>query len=219
MRFCWLLVFASLLFGQGTEPKPHAEDYEVHGQAGDIGIGAEFMVHSFSRGEQMYLTPEFLVVEVALFPPKGTTLSVENGNFLLRINGKKEILQPSAPSLVASSLQHPEWSQQSGVRPEVMAGAGNVGVMMGGPPRNNNPFPGSNAPGTQLPPRVDVPRDNPTGIEKVPVKADVLVIETALVEGEHHSAISGFLYFPFKGKINSIKSLELVYKDTVLKLR
>ena len=66
---------------------------------------------------------------------------------------------------------------------------------------------------------MEVPEYNPTGIHKEPVKADVLVIETALVEGPHHSAISGFLYFPFRGKIGSIKSLELLYRDAVLKLR
>jgi hypothetical protein len=66
---------------------------------------------------------------------------------------------------------------------------------------------------------VEVPRDNPAGVRKEPVKADALLIETALVEGPHHSAISGFLYFPFRGKIGSIKSLELLYLDAVLKLR
>jgi hypothetical protein len=47
----------------------------------------------------------------------------------------------------------------------------------------------------------------------------VLLTETALVEGPHHSAISGFLYFPFGGKVKSIKTLELLYQDAVLKLR
>ena len=42
---------------------------------------------------------------------------------------------------------------------------------------------------------------------------------TALEEGPHHTATSGFLYFPYRGKTNAIKTLELVYGDVVLKLR
>jgi hypothetical protein len=219
VRYLLPLCCAGLLLGQGTEPKPKPEDYEVHAQARNAAIGAEFMVHSFSRGEQAFLAKDYLVVEVALFPPKGQTIDAQNASFSLRINGKKELLQPHPASMVAAELQHPEWQQPTGVRPEVGAGAGNIGVTMGGPPRNTNPFPGSQPPGSQLPPRVEVPRDNPTGMQKEPVKADVLLTETALVEGPHHSAISGFLYFPFGGKVKSIKTLELLYQDAVLKLR
>jgi hypothetical protein len=219
MRYLVAICCAGLLFGQGTEPKQKAEDYEVHAQGQNAALGAEFMVHSFSRGEQTFIAQDYLVVEVAVFPPKGETFVIENANFSLRINGKKQLVQPHPPTMVAASLQHPEWEQPGGVRPEVGGSVGNVGVMTGGPPRNNNPFPGSQPPGSQLPPRVEVPEYNPTGIHKEPVKADVLVIETALVEGPHHSAISGFLYFPFRGKIGSIKSLELLYRDAVLKLR
>ena len=208
------------MFGQGTETKPKVEDYEVHAQAQNAAIGAEFMVHSFSRGEQNFLAKDYLVVEVAVFPPKRETLVVQNANFSLRINGRKESLQAQPPTMVAAALQHPEWEQPSGARPEVGAGVGNIGVVMGGPPRNNNPFPGSQPPGSQLPPRVEIPKDNPGGLPKEPpVTADELLIETALVEGPHHAAVSGFLYFPFQGKISSIKSLELLYRNAVLKLR
>ena len=219
MRYLLPICCAGLMFGQGTETKPKVEDYEVHAQAQNAAIGAEFTVHSFSRGEQAFLAKDYLVVEVALFPPKGETFTVENGGFSLRINGKKQLLLPQPASMVAASLQHPEWEQPRGATPTVAGGMGNAGVILVGPPRNTNPFPGSNPPGSQLPPRVPVPQDNPTGIRKEPVKADVLVTETALVEGPHHSPVSGFLYFPFTAKISSIKSLELLYRDAVLKLR
>ena len=75
MRCFVLAIAASCAFAQGTEPKPKPEDYPVHGQARvegkTVGIGAEFMVHSFSRGEESYIASDFLVVEVALFPPRG----------------------------------------------------------------------------------------------------------------------------------------------------
>lgn len=48
MRYLLLFCCASLVFGQGTEPKPKAEDYEVHAQAQKLAIGVEFNVHSYS---------------------------------------------------------------------------------------------------------------------------------------------------------------------------
>ena len=218
MRY-WLLLFSVVAaFGQGTEPKPKAEDYEVRATTRTAAIGAEYMVHSFSRGDKAFLAKDYLVVEVALFPPKGETIEVRNSDFSLRINGRKAVLPPEAVSMVAASLQHPEWEQP---RPngEVDAGAGNAGVVIGGPPRNSNPFPGSNPPGSQPAPRVPAPRDNPSGVEKEPVKAEVVAVETALVEGPHHAAFSGFLYFAYRGKPSSVKTLELVYQDAVLRLK
>jgi hypothetical protein len=218
MRY-WLLLFSvGLAFGQGTEPKPKAENYEVHASTPTAAIGAEYMVHSFSRGDKGFLAKDYLVVEVALYPPKGETVEVRNSNFSLRINGRKAVLTPEAVSMVAASLQHPEWEQP---RPngEIDASTRNAGVVIGGPPRNSHPFPGSNEPGTELPPRVDVPKDNPSGVEKEQVKAEVVAVETALVEGPHHAAFSGFLYFAYRGKPSSVKTLELLYRDAVLKLK
>lgn len=218
MRYWLLLVSMGVAFGQGSEPKPKAEDYEVHASTPTAIIGAEYMVHSFSRGDKAFLAKDYLVVEVALYPPKDTIFQIQNADFSLRINGKKAVLMPEAVSMVVASLQHPEWEQPK-PNGEIDAGTGNAGVAIGGPPRNSHPFPGSNEPGTELPPRVDVPKDNPTGMEKEVVKADVVAVETALVEGPHHSAISGFLYFSYRGKPGSVKTLELLYQDAVLKLK
>jgi hypothetical protein len=219
MRFLVLLWCAGLVFGQGTETKLKAEDYEVHAQADNTAVGAEFTVHSYSRGEQMFIAKDYLVVEVAIFPPKGATLEIHNTDFSLRINGKKPLLDAQAPTAVVAEMQHPEWKQPGGVITEAGAGMGNSGVTIGGPPVNSNPFPGSRPPGSPTYPPVEIPRDNPSGVTKAPVNPNELLLETALVEGPHHAAFSGFLYFPFRGKTNSIKTLELLYQDAVLKLR
>jgi hypothetical protein len=210
------LCCVSLALAQGgTEPKPKAEDYDVHAQSKYIAIGAEFMVHSFSGQGQTYIAKDFLVVEVALYPPKGQSVDVNEGAFALRINGKKQVLVPAPPSMAASSLQHPEW--QTGPRLEAGGGMGNTGVILG------RPVP-TQVPGGQPPPQSRVPRvpgpDNPGGIEpERRVTAPELLVQTALPEGPHRGPASGFLYFPYKGKSTSIKSLELLYEDVVLKLR
>jgi hypothetical protein len=56
-------------------------------------------------------------------------------------------------------------------------------------------------------------------VEREPVKPEELLAETALPEGEHGGAVSGFLYFAYKGKAGTIKSLELLYSEAVVKLR
>jgi len=218
MRYLLLFFVAGLLFGQGTDTKPKVDDYEVHGQAKSVAIGAEFMVHSYSRGEQMFLAKDFLVVEVALFPPKGATYEVTHAEFSLRINGKKELLDAVSPAVVVADMQHPEFkAPRDGVGLEAGGGIGGVGASVGGPPMNTNPFPGSRQP--TPPPPVEIPRDNPSGVKKEPVNPDEVLLQTALVEGPHHAPTSGFLYFPFRAKTSSIKSLELIYQDAVLKLR
>ena len=81
-------------------------------------------------------------------------------------------------------------------------------------------YPGSPPPGSRMPVPQPPPRDRSAGIPKTErVKPEELMIQTAMPEGEHQSAVSGYLYFPYSGKIKSIKTLELLYGDAVLKLR
>jgi hypothetical protein len=219
MRYLLLFCCASLLAAQGTETKRTAEEYEVHTQAKNFAIGAEFTVHSFSRGEEMYLAKDFLVVEVAIYPAKGETFEIHDSDFTLRINGR-QLLYDAPPDLVVAARQHPEWKPpKDGLTAQAGGSIGNAGATIGTAPVNANPFPGSQRPGTPQYPPVDIPRDNPSGIEKEPVDAGELLRQTALVEGPHHAAVSGFLYFPHRGKIGAIKTLELLYRDAVLKLR
>ena len=221
MRYLLLVCCATLVFG-GTETKPKAEDYEVHAQVKNLAIGAEYMVHSYSRGEQMYIAKDYLVVEVALFPPKGTTFEVQRSDFALRINGRKELLVPSDPTLVLEDMGHPEFRPPAeGPHVEGGGGVNDHDVIFGGPPVNTNPFPGSPIPGsTRHPyPPVDIPRDNPSGVTKEPEDPYKLLSETALEPGEHHAPVSGFLYFHYRGNVKSIKSLELICGDTALKLQ
>lgn len=213
MRSIWLFCCAAAALAQGgTDPKAKAEDYEVHSRSKDVALGAEYMIHSFSGQGQTYVARDFLVVEVALFPAKGQAIEVNEGSFALRINGRKQAVSPAPPQMVAATLQHPEW--RSGPRLEGVGGLGNGGVIFGRPAPPQVPG------GREPPPPLPSPADNPSGIETGPrVKAHELVVRTALPEGRHRRPVSGFLYFPYKGKTTSIKSLELLYEDAVLQLR
>lgn len=61
------------IYELGATPKPKAEDYDVHAKAGELEIGAEFMGHSFSGGEAMYIARDYLTVEVGLYPAIDTS--------------------------------------------------------------------------------------------------------------------------------------------------
>jgi len=198
-------------FPQGTTPKHDASEYPVQARAGEVAIGAEFMIHSFSRGEATYFAPDYLVVEIAFFPPKDATLALDLANFSLRINDRKPIPAES-PSLVAAYIEHPEWRDLPQARGSV--GMGDKTVIFG-PPPVQQPFPVPNAP--PLPPRI------PHGDPNVPAadrdRPGELVVETALPPGEHRGPVSGYLYFAYKGKVKSIRSVDLLYRDLAIRLK
>jgi hypothetical protein len=213
VRYPAWICFATLAFAQGTDPKPKAEDYEVHAKLKQLEIGAEYMVYSFSGHGQTFLATDHLVVEVALFPPKGETVMASAAGFSLRVDGK--VLRPSTPQMVAAAMQRTEWRQPHGV--QATAGMGNADVILGGPPRQTPPYGGTTR--TPAPPRAPEP-GNRSGLpppEKV--RADELVVEVALPQGEFSRPVSGFVYFPFQGKASKIRSVELIYEDTTLKLK
>jgi len=127
--FRWVLALlaAGPLLAQGpygTTPKPKAADYPAHAQAGGVWLGAEYLVRSIPARNQTLVTQDYLVVEVALYPPPGQPLVVSDGQFTLRMNGKKQVLHAQAPGFVAASLKYPDWEH----RPSLVGygGAGNL---------------------------------------------------------------------------------------------
>jgi hypothetical protein len=200
-----VVAFTGTLTGQdGTLPKSSAQDYPAHATLDKLSIGAEYLVHSFSRGREMYVAKDYLVVEVALYPTAGGSLQVNSAQFSLRVNGRKQALLPQAPEFVAASLKFPDTSGG-------LHSVETVGPVVFGEPRPVERFPGDpNARTGPAPPQI--PEDNPGGIEKqAPVKPEELVIVTALQDGEIRKPASGFLYFPYRGKASRVRSLELVF--------
>jgi hypothetical protein len=202
----------------GDQPRPKAEAYEAHAKVGNLEIGAEFMVRSFSRGDAMYVANDYVTVEVALYAPKGESVEIAYSDFQLRVNGKKQTLPAQNPYIVASSVAHPDWqAERPGI--EAIGGVGNTRVTLGGPART--PLPAGAPPDNPAPTIPQVPKpDPPEGVDRIPVKtADQIAIEAALPEGKTRAPVGGFLYFAYTGSNKSIKKVELLSRDTVLKLR
>jgi hypothetical protein len=188
----------------GTATKASAEDYPARAKLEKLSIGAEYLVHSFSSGRQMFIAKDYLVVEVALFPANGQSLLVNPGDFSLRVNGRKQALLPQGPEIVANSLKFPD-------RSTGLQSVASLGPIVLGQPTPVERFPGDpNAQTGRLPP--GPPEDNLSGQDKEPlVTAEELVVQAALPAGERRAPTSGFLYFPYRGKVGRIRSLELIF--------
>ena len=211
------LVASGWLYGQ-TPVKDKPADYPAHATLGTTtlattAIGAEYLVHSISAGNQTLLASEYLVFEVAVFPPRDHAVEISSGTFTLRLNGKKQVLFPVAPGFVAASLKYPDWELRPNA--EVTAGMGDAGVVIGRPPVVGR-FPDDPRPGqSRLPraPKAPTP-DDQRGVEhEEPESIDQIIARTALPDGPAAKPVSGYVYFAHKGKAKSVKSLELIYQD------
>jgi hypothetical protein len=182
------------------------------------GVTAEFQVRSISSGEQMFVSEDHIVVEVTVTPPKAREIPVAHSHFTLRMNGKKRLLLPQSPQFVAAAFKHPDWHRQTGLTAQ--AGP----VILGGPQVSER-FPGDPNPGRRRLPRPPgAPEgENRRGIEKEEVRPEELVVKAALPEAPTTLPVKGYLYFPYRGKIKKIKTLELIYTgpagDASLRLR
>jgi len=201
------------VFTEGTPPKASASEYPITGRWANLELGADYLVHSFGTGEQMYLAENYLVVEIAMFPPKGDSVSVEYGAFSLRINGKKQALFPLEPGIAAHNLNRRDPYQSRGPMADI--GLGGIGVGTGGQRG------GSQVPGGPQDRRLPTPpraQGNDDDLKPV-VRAEDILLRTALPAGTFKGPVSGFLYFPYSGKASGVKTAELLFHDAVLKLK
>ena len=203
--FAALIVFATAATALDVRKSP--DEYPVQGRTADFKVGADFMVRSFLAGGQALSIDDYLLVEVGIFPTAETTIDLRR--FLLRVNGKTPLLTQS-PGFVAASLKYPDWQ----TRPSLQAGVGmgDRGVLIGRP-RPTSRFPGDRRPDVGNPP-------GRTTVESPPEIDYVRLMEDAsLPEGKRINPAGGYLYFPYDGKLKSIKTVELLVGDVVLKLR
>jgi hypothetical protein len=202
MRFALLLSAITLLHAQGTSPKSKATDYPVHVQLDSVTLAAEYLIHSLPTPQGNLIASDYLIVEVAFYGPSFSRLKMSPDNFTLRINGKAT-LTTEAPGMVSGSIKNPS------SRPH-LEGGGSIGMGDGtisvGPRPPPSQFPGDGNDRT--------PAGQPTTTVKSveeDTNIDHRVQNVSLPEGEHSLPRSGLLYFYYRGKIKSIRSLELLY--------
>lgn len=164
------------------------------------------MVRSVSAGKHTFITDDYLVLEVAVFPDKGAVASIDLRRFTLHLNGKKTGLLAQSPTMVAASLKYPDWNMQRGAIGSV--GAGGRDIIFGRPPVAER-FPGDNREAQRRLPRPPRVPDSAGGPEVEAPDYPALAVQLALPEGPSKFPVSGFVYFPHRGKLSSVKKVEL----------
>jgi hypothetical protein len=172
---------------KGMPPRATPGDYQAHTQAGTLMLAAEFMRHSVPTPEAPYSTEDFVIVEAGLFGPPQARLKMSIGDFSLRINGKKMALPSQPYGLSFSSLKDPEWeppSKSKEDKPMLNAGGGK-------------------------------PDDSFHPIVRMPIELkrtmQQRVQRASMPEGDRPLPAAGLLFFEYRGKPESIRSLELIY--------
>ncbi len=175
---------------KGMVPRTAPADYQVHAQAGSITIAAEFMGHAIPSLEGNLSTEEYVVVETGIYGAPGARTTLSIGDFSLRINGKKTAEESQPFGLVVRSVRDPEW-----LPPELPSSKSKATSLSGG----------------DQPPE---PKTSPTPI-KIPFEVqrgwNQRVQKEVLPEGDRALPQAGLLFFEYRGKIEKIRSLELIY--------
>ncbi|MBI2679475.1 MAG: hypothetical protein HYX25_00535 [Candidatus Solibacter usitatus] len=203
---------------RGTVPRAAVAAYPARVQGDTFDIGAEYLAHTFKGAGQEFFTPHYLVVEVAFYPAPGAQVEFAASRFTLHLNGKRGI-EPQPPGFVAADLKYPDWEERRGIEASVdtLDANGNRGPGVSiGRPQIEPRFPGDPRPGqSRIPPlpRAPDPRES-AGIEHQPqASADEVAVDAALVEDPTKSPASGYIYFPYGGKLKSVRSIELHYQQ------
>lgn len=181
-----------------------AGDYPSQIAAPDMTAGVEYMVTTFSAEGKTFTIDDHLILEVGIFP-KGDA-KVDLRRFSLRINGKR-IVFAQTPGMVAASVKYPDWTR----KPSIQAAAGPIIL---GRPESVGRFPGD--PTARYPRRDPAPQQES---EKPQIDYGELIQKSALPEGAMNRPVAGLIYFPYDGKLKSIRTVELLLDNAVLKLR
>lgn len=182
---------ASASATRGMPARATPGDYQAHGSAGPLTLGAEFMQHQVPTPQGLLTTEDFVVVEAGLFGPPGARTTVSYQDFSLRINEKKNPQRSEPYAMVFKSLKDPDWEAETFV--EQKASKTSIGANGSGGGTAGDP-----------PPVIHVPL-------KLQREWEARATKAAFPEGDRPLPQAGLLYFQYRGKASGIHSLELTY--------
>jgi hypothetical protein len=179
---------------------------------GNLTLSAENLVHSMPTPSGIVVLDNYLVIQIQISGPPRTPTKISTNDFALHLNGRKTPILAQYPAMVASSVKQRDWLQ-----PSIVAGGGigNAGIILGRPTPTER-FPGD--PTVRQPPprpRTPDPSYKEEAAREPEAPLEERVARAALPEGERTLPVTGLLFFPFKGKTASIRSMELQYASSV----
>jgi hypothetical protein len=176
---------------KGIPPRAAPSDYQAQAQAGTLTIAADFTGHSVPTLQGPLTTEDFVVVEAGLFGPPDAKIKISIGDFALRINGRQAPLPSQPYGMAVGSLKDPEWEP-----PEPAAAKSKSRVTGGGGGEQAEP----GAPPVEVKIPIPVQRAMAQRVQKA-----------ALPEGDRVLPQAGLIFFQYRGKAQSIRSVELIY--------
>jgi len=176
---------------KGMPPRATPADYQAQAQAGTVTVAAEFTGHSVPTLQGTLSTEDYVVIETGLFGSPGARITLSPDDFSLRINGKKTPLPSQPYGLVVGSVKDPEWE------PPVQAASKSKNSFGGGV---NGERGEANTP--------PAPVQIPIGVQRAMAQR---VQRASLPEGDRTLPQAGLIFFQYRGKTQSIHSIELIY--------
>lgn len=179
---------------KGMPPRPSPAEYQAHAQAGALTIAAEFTGRSVPTLQGPLATEDYVAIETGFFGPPGARITISSTDFSLRINGKKPL--PSQPfGLVIASVKDPEWAPPEPVQPKqkTVLNSGDSGGGGQGQGDSKTPPPPPKVP-------IEIQRGWAQRVQRV-----------ALPEGDRVLPQAGLIFFQYRGKVDRIDSMELIY--------
>jgi hypothetical protein len=171
---------------KGLSPRAAPTDYQGQAKVGAFTLAAEFDAHGIPTPDAVYSNEDYVMVEVAFYGAADKPLKLVQSEFSLRINGKPVAAEPFARTF--GSLKDPNWEP-----PSSASKAGKTSLGTGGDNQNDPP---------PSPPKM--PFEMKRTMQQRVQKAE-------LPEGDRMLPVAGLLFFSFRGKAESIRSLELLY--------
>jgi hypothetical protein len=173
---------------KGLPPRAAPTDYQAHARAGTVTVAADFTGHSVPTLQGPLSTEDYVVIETGLFGSPGAQIRLSADDFSLRINGKKKPLPARQFGLILESLKDPEWEPPEKAEKKSKASIGGGGKTEGnGPP---------------APVKIPIP------LQRAMAQR---VQQAALPEGDRALPQAGLIFFEYRGKTKSIRSIELIY--------
>lgn len=195
---------------KGTVPRADASRYAAHAAQDGATIGAELL--SAERVKRAFVSEVnncCLVVEVAVYPEKGSSLEIALDDFTLRVPGTGIAAKPSSARLVVAALQKSTASRRDiTVSPSV-----GIGYESGGPVYD--PATGRTRGGgvyTSAGVGVGVGDSRPVASERDRDTMEMELGEKGLPEGTASEPVAGHLYFQMAPKKKGSAGYELEYK-------
>jgi len=196
---CFVVVLSCCAYGQSTEtkglpPRAAPTDYQAQTKAGAVTLAGEFAGHSVPTPQGTYNSEDYVVVELGLYGAADARLTISAEDFSLRINGKKMPAPSESYLMILKSLKDPDWAPPDPGEGKPKSKGGLTGGGGGGGGGGNDPPP--------PPPKM------PLELQRAMAQK---VQKAVLSEGDRGLPVAGLLFFPYRGKTDGIRSLELIY--------